>query len=337
MATDGRNARALADLEHKPWAAEDGQLWQATFACELDGAEALEAELNVAPDITISLPAPGGVAGTGAKRAKRERSVRESIARRDRLERQPQPRHSSARPTQESTARREISRLKTALDETTAERDRQRDEANAELKQVRDQANADTERLRNELLAAESKQAELTARIEELTTALNRAVTARKSAIAARDQALAASERSVSERDAAVKAHNKAVAARNAAIESRDTAIAMREQALNSRDESDAAANAALLARNQALAERDAAQMARDEAVAERRTLAQTADRLRTQREDEVTTRGAQLVMRNATIASGAARHHADWIQRTIAILVVLCVLLALLIVTRLL
>ena len=74
VVTDGRGARALADLEHKPWAAEDGQPWQAAFACELKGAKALEAELNVAPDITITLPAPGGAAATGAKRAKRERS-----------------------------------------------------------------------------------------------------------------------------------------------------------------------------------------------------------------------------------------------------------------------
>jgi hypothetical protein len=37
--------------------------------------------------------------------------------------------------------------------------------------------------------------------------------------------------------------------------------------------------------------------------------------------------------MRNATIASGAARRHAGWTQRAIAIIVVLAVVLALLIV----
>src|SRR5438477_10011205 len=70
VVTDGRGARALADLEHKPWAAEDGQLWQAAFAWELQGATALETELNVAPDITISLPAPGQDATSGAKRGR---------------------------------------------------------------------------------------------------------------------------------------------------------------------------------------------------------------------------------------------------------------------------
>lgn len=326
VVTDGRGARALADLEDKPWAAEDGQPWRAAFAFELEGAKALEAELNVAPDITITLPAPGGTAGTRGKRVKRERPGREPLARREALERPSPPRHSGARPTQESTARREIARLKSALEEATGEKERALDEASAE-----------TERLRSALAAAEAEHDELTARIEELTAELDRAVAARKSAIAARNQALATSERSVSERDAAIKAQAEAVAARDAALESRAAAIAMRDEALNARDESDAAANAALLARDHAIATREAAQTARDQAVSERQTLAQTADRLRTQHEDELATRGAQLVMRNATIASGAARHHAGWVPRTIAILVVLIVILALLIVTRLL
>jgi hypothetical protein len=109
----------------------------------------------------------------------------------------------------------------------------------------------------------------------------------------------------------------------------------MREEALNARDESDAAANAALLARDHARTERDAAQTARERAVAERETLAKAADQMRNQRQDEMATRGAQLVMRNATIASGVARHHGGWGQRLVAILVVLAVIVALLIVTR--
>ena len=46
-------------------------------------------------------------------------------------------------------------------------------------------------------------------------------------------------------------------------------------------------------------------------------------------------TRGAQLVMRNATIASGAARRHAGWPTRLLAIIVVLAVIVALLLVIR--
>jgi uncharacterized protein (DUF3084 family) len=310
VVTDGRGSRALADLEHKPWAPEEGKLWTAAFSCTLEGATTVEAELNVAPDITITLPAPGQA--TGAKRSRRERPAREPRARRDVLERQAPPRRTT-RPSPESAVRREIAELKAAVEAATV----------------------DKERVQGELAAAEAEQAQLRDRIEELTAELDRAVAARKSALAARDQALAASERSAGERDAAVKARDEAVAARDAALKSRDAAIAMREEALNARDESDAAANAALLARDHALAQRDASETARDRAVADRETLVQTADQLRTQREDDLATRGAQLVMRNATIASGAARRHAGWTQRTVAIIVVLAVVLALLIVTH--
>lgn len=49
--------RALAELEHKPWAAEEGEPWTATF--RLDEGEDLDgAELAVAPDIAVDLPAP---------------------------------------------------------------------------------------------------------------------------------------------------------------------------------------------------------------------------------------------------------------------------------------
>ncbi|MGA8339490.1 MAG: hypothetical protein WB761_32430, partial [Solirubrobacteraceae bacterium] len=51
--------RLLADLEHKPWAAEDGQPWEASFPYQEDDVGWAEAELNVAPDITITLPLPG--------------------------------------------------------------------------------------------------------------------------------------------------------------------------------------------------------------------------------------------------------------------------------------
>jgi len=50
-------SRVLADLEHKPWAAEDGEPWEAAFPWERDGASA-KFELSVAPDIVLELPSP---------------------------------------------------------------------------------------------------------------------------------------------------------------------------------------------------------------------------------------------------------------------------------------
>jgi hypothetical protein len=62
---DGRNSRFLADLEHKPWSAEDGEAWTAAFPVELGGQRARELELAVAPDIAVALPLPSPLAGDG--------------------------------------------------------------------------------------------------------------------------------------------------------------------------------------------------------------------------------------------------------------------------------
>ena len=72
----GDAVRALADLEHKPWAPADGEVWRAAFSVDhgLDGAR--EIELSVAPDIVVELrprgkklARPGDVlsAGTAAR------------------------------------------------------------------------------------------------------------------------------------------------------------------------------------------------------------------------------------------------------------------------------
>ena len=76
--------RALADLEGKPWAAEDGEVWHAAFSVEAGLEGAGEIELTVAPDIVIALRArgrklarPGALLAVGeaarAPRAKNER------------------------------------------------------------------------------------------------------------------------------------------------------------------------------------------------------------------------------------------------------------------------
>ena len=55
----GAEVRALADLEHKPWAAEDGEVWMAAFSLD-DGLHgAREIELSVAPDIVVDLRRKG--------------------------------------------------------------------------------------------------------------------------------------------------------------------------------------------------------------------------------------------------------------------------------------
>jgi hypothetical protein len=53
------DVRALADLEHKPWAAEDGEVWMAAFSVDEGLHGAREIELSVAPDIVVELRRKG--------------------------------------------------------------------------------------------------------------------------------------------------------------------------------------------------------------------------------------------------------------------------------------
>ncbi|MGB9184697.1 MAG: hypothetical protein WCB67_11575 [Solirubrobacteraceae bacterium] len=70
QATKEGEQRVLADLEHKPWAAENGSRWTAAFALEIALEDAAEIELAVAPDITVPLGAGGAVKGGTRQAAK---------------------------------------------------------------------------------------------------------------------------------------------------------------------------------------------------------------------------------------------------------------------------
>jgi hypothetical protein len=58
LRSDGSEQRSLAELEHKPWAAEDGELWTAAFPLDIELGDAASIELSVAPDIAIELAPP---------------------------------------------------------------------------------------------------------------------------------------------------------------------------------------------------------------------------------------------------------------------------------------
>jgi hypothetical protein len=67
LRSDGSQQRSLAELEHKPWAAEDGELWTAAFPLDIELGDAASIELSVAPDIAIELAPPKGSRGTRSK------------------------------------------------------------------------------------------------------------------------------------------------------------------------------------------------------------------------------------------------------------------------------
>ena len=211
---DGRRTRLLADLAHKPWNAEEGEPWQATFEGELEDAELLEAELTVAPDITITLPFPKAGARSAGSKPSRGRA-------------QPPP-PDGGRPRARGTAdSRDQPRSRgTAAKGRLGSFTRELAEAQAELRQ-----------LRSQLARADADKAQAAARLDALLGELQEAVQARDRAeegldriraeLLAAQQALeatrnetqaayAARDRAHGERDAAVAAWKQAVAERDA-------------------------------------------------------------------------------------------------------------------------
>src|SRR5215218_9820371 len=65
--TGGSRRRAIALLEHKPWAADDGQSWLAAFRWPEGAGEVSGAELEVGPGLVVELPAPGGKPGSAVR------------------------------------------------------------------------------------------------------------------------------------------------------------------------------------------------------------------------------------------------------------------------------
>ena len=178
LRTSGGHSRSLADLAHKPWAAEDGMPWHAEFAVAPDDATVLEAELAVAPDIEIALPAPGGESQAGIRiRAPRQRGVGElswsGTASRPR----------GAAPVR--TARREIMDARHEIERLAGELE---------------SARREVERLAGELEAARREVTAALAWRDEAEAELARAGAERDAAVAARDAATA-------ERDGAARAN----------------------------------------------------------------------------------------------------------------------------------
>src|SRR5262249_61507011 len=59
LRVDGRRRRAIAILDHKPWAPDGEGPWIAAFAWRGERGDVTGARLEVAPDVVLDLPAPG--------------------------------------------------------------------------------------------------------------------------------------------------------------------------------------------------------------------------------------------------------------------------------------
>jgi hypothetical protein len=183
--------RSLADLEHKPWSAQDGESWHAAFPCDPSGGDVTEVELAVAPDIAVLLPPPG------ALRKRRQAGV------------------PAKRPSSAATP--------PGPERSTAETATRADELDA-LRRALELQRRETRRLQQELERAEVAKAEL----KSIRAGRDAARTRLEATIAERDQAVRERDQAVRERDAAALERDRAVAERGTAQQERDAALAAR-------------------------------------------------------------------------------------------------------------
>lgn len=322
LIANDRPVRLLADLAHKPWAAEEGDPWMAAFSSHLTGAEITEAELTVAPDITVALPLP--TRRGGAAKRTRSRSGASVPASSQRAPVVSSPERPQSREPNAAALRGQVS----------------------ELQEDRRRLRGAAERLEEETQAAAARVAELTDRLarvteerDELRRSRDQLMSDIREARAARDRTVAdlegarrerasameSDERAREATDRALTERGAALAAQTRAEVERDSAVALRDQAIAERD-------AALALRDHALAERDAAVVARDRVLSDRDSLVRTNDRLQSELADQMSARrGAALVIRRAAQDPPASRPFALLLPRAIALLILAGVVLVVL------
>jgi hypothetical protein len=179
VSVDGEPRRVVAVLDHKPWAAHEGEDWTAAFAWRAGGGEVGGAELSVGPGIRVELPPPGGDAPPSRRPAGRAVASR------------------SQRPRAETHEAGPASEL-LRLNQTLAAAREERDAAHAAVEAERERAAA----LAAELEAARDEHARAAA---ELAAERDDAVRARDAATLAETAARRALESARAERDAALR------------------------------------------------------------------------------------------------------------------------------------
>jgi hypothetical protein len=237
--------RMLAVLDHKPWAAEDGDEWIAAFPWEGKPLELTAAELAVAPSLAVDLPVPRVPGQRGTAPAGSEGPLH---ARRGPVEPKPKPRRKPAAAAPPAPA---------ATPQPQAAKPDPPPASPAPDESVTPEGVA---ALRAQLASEQASVRRLAAQLEEAHQGL-------AAARAAADD----HDALVGERDAAIAARDEARANANldhdAIIEERDQAVHERAAALYARDEALDERAAANFERKNAIAERDAAFTERDRAI----------------------------------------------------------------------
>jgi hypothetical protein len=239
----GREQRILAVLDHKPWIAEEGEIWLAAFPCTTDPASLRDAELTVAPDVTVPLAPPSAYAHlpTELRELERLRLERDEALtardgalaeRHDAIEAEVALRIADLR----AEAEREQAGARLAA-QTARERDAarvERDEAARERDAARVQRDGALHE-RNRMLAerdtAQTRVEEVN-RQWEMTAALGTRRTLERDAVAVeRESAERDRDAAVGERDAALRERDTLLQERGCAERERDAALAERDGA----------------------------------------------------------------------------------------------------------
>jgi hypothetical protein len=281
-----KRSRSLADLEHKPWAAEDGTDWIAVFPLQSPGERVLELELAVAPDIAVSLSPPPELAQLAQERKPSRNAVAAARNAPAPAQEAPLPETSVQPPKGKAGTRRGV----TALTRETIEQQRlkiqsleeelaraagsevelrsalaRRDAAVEKLEAVLEQQQTQTRE--RKVAEGDRKDAE-----RERLTALRERDDARRSWIKAHEglvEAVRERDRISQERDQALIERDRAMAARDQIVSELDRLARERDRALDERDQAMAGRERALDERELARAERDRALSAHDRGPAE--------------------------------------------------------------------
>jgi outer membrane murein-binding lipoprotein Lpp len=236
--TDEGERSLLALLEHKPWAAEEGDAWVAAFPWKGGSPDPDQAELAVAPSVVVTLAEQAAdTAGSGGKTAApRKKSLRDQL----------------------DASEEKVRRLEAEVAFLRQERERFLDDVKA--------AKADGEQASAALAATERERDDALREQERIAAQRDEAVAMRNEARAERDTALHERDEALHARDA-VRAETadsdairkKAAREREAALRDRDQAVRERDRLAQERDQAVEARKAAEAARDSAIRERDAA------------------------------------------------------------------------------
>jgi len=330
LSVGGTRRRAIALLEHKPWAADDGKTWMAAFRCP-DGAGDIEsAELELGPGLVVELPAPGGKTTAAVRMSSlrpdatpgvrfgstdededAERPDASQPAGRGRPvpsagDRRPGAAASTAgdagRPAPSARHRRAGAAASTAGERSTTERATAGERgawaaaATAPARPPRERAPAPP---RDVLTAAHAERDEAIAARDEAERERLIALSDRDDALSRRDAALRDVGRAVAERDEAIAERDRLATELERVTRERDIAHAERNRTLQD-------AEAVARERDQAAAERDAARSelsralpAREEAIRARDAEAARADQAESERDTAFAERKSAVAQRD--------------------------------------